>query len=98
MVVLLLIFFCSYEDCIDDKQDIAKKLVTGENSPMNRVYKPEFVTLAPPLMNCQDEVILLHRNFITLCNKRVQDTKTLFFSIETTNSETFASVFVSLRI
>ncbi|XP_023028985.2 CCR4-NOT transcription complex subunit 11 [Leptinotarsa decemlineata] len=39
---------------------IVKKLVTGDNPPVNRVYKPEFVTLAPPLMNCQDEPVWLN--------------------------------------
>lgn len=48
--------FVSYENVVDDRQDVAKKLVAGENPPMCRVYKPEFVTLSPPLMNCQDEV------------------------------------------
>ncbi|KAK9751765.1 CCR4-NOT transcription complex subunit 11 [Popillia japonica] len=49
-----------YEGIIDDRQDIAKRLVTGENPPMSRVYKPEFVTLAPPLMNCQDEPVWMN--------------------------------------
>ncbi|CAH1175759.1 unnamed protein product [Phaedon cochleariae] len=43
-------------DAVKDS-DIIKKLVIGENPPMSRVYKPEFVTLAPPLLNCQDELV-----------------------------------------
>lgn len=31
---------------------------------MSRVYKPEFVTLAPPLMNCQDEVKINNKKLI----------------------------------
>nr|CAH7732695.1 unnamed protein product [Callosobruchus chinensis] len=27
---------------------------------MNKVYKPEFVSLAPPLLNCQDELVWLN--------------------------------------
>ncbi|KAI4467936.1 hypothetical protein MML48_2g00007961 [Holotrichia oblita] len=49
-----------YEGIIDDRQDIAKRLVAGDNPPMSRVYKPEFVTLAPPLMNCQDEPVWMN--------------------------------------
>ncbi|CAG9762123.1 unnamed protein product [Ceutorhynchus assimilis] len=36
-------------------RDVIKKLATGDNAPMNRIYKPEFVMLAPPLLNAQDE-------------------------------------------
>ncbi|KAL3286814.1 hypothetical protein HHI36_001306 [Cryptolaemus montrouzieri] len=35
--------------------NIVKELTTGDDAPVNKVYKPEFVTLAPPLLNCQDE-------------------------------------------
>ncbi|KAJ8930614.1 hypothetical protein NQ314_016527 [Rhamnusium bicolor] len=43
------------------KDDITvKKLVASDNAPVNRVYKPEFVTLAPPLLNCQDEPVWLN--------------------------------------
>ncbi|KAJ8978713.1 hypothetical protein NQ317_015961 [Molorchus minor] len=47
---------------IDTQKDdaIVKKLVIGDNAPVNRVYKPEFVTLAPPLLNCQDEPVWLN--------------------------------------
>ncbi|XP_066142652.1 CCR4-NOT transcription complex subunit 11 [Euwallacea fornicatus] len=41
-------------------REIVSKLATGENAPINRVYKPEFVTLAPPLLNCQDELVWLN--------------------------------------
>ncbi|XP_050300781.1 CCR4-NOT transcription complex subunit 11 isoform X2 [Anthonomus grandis grandis] len=41
-------------------RDIAVKLATGENAPVNQVYKPEFVTLAPPLLNCKDELVWLN--------------------------------------
>lgn len=46
----------SYDTIEDDKIDVIKKLTTGENAPINCVYKPEFVTLTPPLLSCQDEV------------------------------------------
>lgn len=48
--------FYSYANETTDKEEVIKKLVTGDNAPINKVYKPEFVTLAPPLLNCQDEV------------------------------------------
>ncbi|GJQ65941.1 hypothetical protein Trydic_g4039 [Trypoxylus dichotomus] len=50
----------SYEGVVDDKEDIVKNIISGENSPITRVYKPEFVTLAPPLMNCQDEPVWMN--------------------------------------
>lgn len=50
------VFFCSYANETTEKEEVIKKLVTGDNAPVNKVYKPEFVTLAPPLLNCQDEV------------------------------------------
>ncbi|KAK9874103.1 hypothetical protein WA026_002457 [Henosepilachna vigintioctopunctata] len=34
-----------------------KELAAGEDAPINKVYKPEFVTLAPPLLTCQDEPV-----------------------------------------
>lgn len=49
-------FYFSYSDDAPKNDFIVKKLVTGDDAPVNKVYKPEFVTLAPPLMNCQDEV------------------------------------------
>lgn len=39
-------------------KEIVAKLATGDDAPINKVYKPEFVTLAPPLLNCQDEVFI----------------------------------------
>ncbi|XP_056648630.1 CCR4-NOT transcription complex subunit 11 [Diorhabda sublineata] len=39
---------------------IVKKLATSDNAAINKVYKPEFVTLAPPLLNCQDELVWLN--------------------------------------
>lgn len=50
------VFFFSYSDNSSKTDTIVKKLVTGDEAPVNKVYMPEFVTLAPPLMNCQDEV------------------------------------------
>lgn len=46
----------------DSQKDdlVVKKLVTAENAPVNRVYKPEFVMLSPPLLNCQDEPVWLN--------------------------------------
>ncbi|KAL1493575.1 hypothetical protein ABEB36_009276 [Hypothenemus hampei] len=41
-------------------RDIVNKLAAGENAPINKVYKPELVTLAPPLLNCQDELVWLN--------------------------------------
>lgn len=41
----------------DNKKEILKKIVTGDDAPMNKVYKPEFLTLAPPLLNCLDEPV-----------------------------------------
>lgn len=40
----------------EDNKDIIIDLVAGGNPPINRIYKPEFACLAPPLLNCQDEV------------------------------------------
>ncbi|XP_018334116.1 CCR4-NOT transcription complex subunit 11 [Agrilus planipennis] len=42
----------------DKKEDIAKKIVTNEN--LYRVYKPEFLTLMPPLHNAKDELVWLN--------------------------------------
>ncbi|CAH0550764.1 unnamed protein product [Brassicogethes aeneus] len=39
---------------------LIKKIVTGEEAPINKIYKPEFVTLAPPLLNCDDELVWLN--------------------------------------
>ncbi|KAJ8948131.1 hypothetical protein NQ318_008484 [Aromia moschata] len=50
----------SYTSDIQKDDVIVKKLITGDNAPVNRVYKPEFVTLAPPLLNCQDEPVWLN--------------------------------------
>ncbi|KAF7281405.1 hypothetical protein GWI33_004787 [Rhynchophorus ferrugineus] len=41
-------------------RNIVKALATGDNAAMNKIYSPEFVTLAPPLLNCQDELIWLN--------------------------------------
>nr|XP_022913843.1 CCR4-NOT transcription complex subunit 11 [Onthophagus taurus] len=49
-----------YEIEADKKDDCVQKLTVGDNAPLNRVYKPEFVTLAPPLLNCQDEMVWLN--------------------------------------
>ncbi|CAG9837782.1 unnamed protein product [Diabrotica balteata] len=47
---------------VDTTKDdtIIKKIVTSDNAPVNKVYKPEFVTLAPPLLNCKDEPVWLN--------------------------------------
>lgn len=50
------IFIFSYNTEVTPNEEIVRKLTTGENPPVNRVYKPEFVTLAPPILYCQDEV------------------------------------------
>jgi len=34
----------------------AETLVTGPSPPVQQVYKPEFLRLAPPLHWCEDEV------------------------------------------
>lgn len=39
---------------------IVHKLASSDNAAINKVYKPEFVTLAPPLLNCQDEPVWLN--------------------------------------
>lgn len=49
----------TYETETEDKVEVIKKLATGEDPPINKVYKPEFVTLAPPLLSCSDEVNIL---------------------------------------
>ncbi|XP_049816950.1 CCR4-NOT transcription complex subunit 11 [Aethina tumida] len=36
---------------------LIKKIATGDNAPINKIYKPEFVTLAPPLLNHDDELV-----------------------------------------
>ncbi|XP_017781648.1 PREDICTED: CCR4-NOT transcription complex subunit 11 [Nicrophorus vespilloides] len=41
----------------DDLETTIKTLSCGDGAAMNKVYKPEFVTLAPPLLNCQDEPV-----------------------------------------
>lgn len=53
---MIIPFYFSYSENTSKPDIVVKKLVTGDNPPVNKVYKPEFVTLAPPLMNCQDEV------------------------------------------
>ncbi|KAG5875789.1 hypothetical protein JTB14_023537 [Gonioctena quinquepunctata] len=50
----------TYSAEVSKDDALVKKLVTGDDPPVNRVYKPEFVTLAPPLMNCQDEPVWLN--------------------------------------
>ncbi|VEN39845.1 unnamed protein product [Callosobruchus maculatus] len=50
----------SYTSDAEADDSIIKKLATGDDAPMNKVYKPEFVTLAPPLLNCQDELVWLN--------------------------------------
>ncbi|XP_060536210.1 CCR4-NOT transcription complex subunit 11 isoform X2 [Cylas formicarius] len=50
----------NYTEDSETLADVVKQLATGENAPINKVYKPEFVTLAPPLHNCQDEPIWLN--------------------------------------
>lgn len=54
--LLIILFYYSYSENTSKPDAVVKKLVTGDDPPVNKVYKPEFVTLAPPLMNCQDEV------------------------------------------
>lgn len=41
----------------DHTNALIKSLMCGNDAPVNKVYKPEFVTLAPPLYNCQDEPV-----------------------------------------
>lgn len=55
-IYITFIFFNSYDTDTEEYDLLIKKITTGDNAPINRVYKPEFVTLAPPLLNCQDEV------------------------------------------
>ncbi|CAH1991513.1 unnamed protein product [Acanthoscelides obtectus] len=50
----------SYTTDAGSDDALIKKLATGDDAPMNKVYKPEFVTLAPPLLNCQDELVWLN--------------------------------------
>ncbi|XP_018572013.2 CCR4-NOT transcription complex subunit 11 [Anoplophora glabripennis] len=45
----------SYSQNFGTDDIIIKKLASGDNAPVNKIYKPEFVTLAPPLLNCEDE-------------------------------------------
>lgn len=60
MLLEICVFFYSYANETTEKEEVIKKLVTGDNAPVNKVYKPEFVTLAPPLLNCQDEVSIYY--------------------------------------
>lgn len=46
----------SYSTETEENEIIIKKIATGDNAYINKVYKPEFITLAPPLLNTQDEV------------------------------------------
>ncbi|KAJ3650244.1 hypothetical protein Zmor_021942 [Zophobas morio] len=39
---------------------LVKKIASGENAYMNKVYRPEFVILAPPLLDTQDELVWLN--------------------------------------
>lgn len=41
-------------------KNLIKLLASGDNAPINKVYMPEFVSLAPPLSNCQDEPVWLN--------------------------------------
>lgn len=50
----------SYSTDIVKDETIIKKLVTVDDPPLTKVYKPEFITLAPPLLNCQDEPVWLN--------------------------------------
>lgn len=50
----------SYSTDIVKDEAIIKKLVTVDDPPLTKVYKPEFITLAPPLLNCQDEPVWLN--------------------------------------
>lgn len=45
----------SYATEPDNKSEVIESLLTTDN--LYRVYKPEFVTLAPPLLNCPDEPV-----------------------------------------
>ncbi|KAF5303630.1 hypothetical protein FQA39_LY09877 [Lamprigera yunnana] len=42
----------------DKKDEFAEKLLTTDN--LYRTYKPEFVTLAPPILNCKDEPVWMN--------------------------------------
>lgn len=37
--------------------EVVTALLSGDNAPLQKNYKPEFVTLAPPLHNCEDELV-----------------------------------------
>lgn len=48
----------SYENAPDKKEEFIQKLLTSDN--LYRIYKPEFVTLAPPLLNSKDEPVWIN--------------------------------------
>ncbi|KAK4885216.1 hypothetical protein RN001_001487 [Aquatica leii] len=48
----------SYAIETDKKDDYIQKLLTTDS--LYRIYQPEFVTLAPPLLNCKDEPVWLN--------------------------------------
>lgn len=73
----------SYAEEASESDEVIKKLVTGENAPINRVYKPEFVTLAPPLLNCQDEVSTRYFYFFII---RFSYCTSIFFFYNTVNN------------
>lgn len=54
-----MIFLSSYATESTPTDLLIKKIATGDNAPLNKIYKPEFVTLAPPLLNHDDEVSFL---------------------------------------
>jgi hypothetical protein len=50
----------SYTADTQEYEALVKKIATGENAYINKVYRPEFVTLAPPLLDSQDEMVWLN--------------------------------------
>ena len=49
--------YFSYSADTLEYEVLVKKIASGENAYMNKVYRPEFVILAPPLLDTQVEVI-----------------------------------------
>ncbi|XP_044265183.1 CCR4-NOT transcription complex subunit 11 [Tribolium madens] len=43
-----------------DYTSLVKSIASGDSAPINKVYKPEFVTLAPPLLDTEDEMVWLN--------------------------------------
>ncbi|XP_044747245.1 CCR4-NOT transcription complex subunit 11 isoform X2 [Coccinella septempunctata] len=69
-------------------KNLIKMLASGEDAPINKVYKPEFVSLAPPLLNCQDEPVWLnpitpsehsvaYDSSMCMTSKKIYDTRKL---------------------